>query len=259
MESILKLLSPYELRARTLPGMLLVAPVIALLAVLLPIAHSWQALTAIGFGWFALGFPIGQWLRDVAQPKQAALFTAWGGAPTTQLLRWSDSTLSNEEKAIARNSILRLGEFKWLDAAQERANPGEADAYLKAIVSMILAAARRALRADGSSFRSFRFSTQLLFLAIRRIHDLRRRGDHLQCLLGDSRVDGRRLLAHRPRRVLPGDVVVLDAWRFATPDARQRRGFRDGSVSPHPGLRRRSPAGDGILDRGEHRGGTGDS
>lgn len=143
MESILKLLSPYELRARTLPGMLLVAPVIALLAVLLPIAHSWQALTAIGFGWFALGFPIGQWLRDVAQPKQAALFTAWGGAPTTQLLRWSDSTLSNEEKAIARNSILRLGEFKWLDAAQERANPGEADAYLKAIVSMILAAARR--------------------------------------------------------------------------------------------------------------------
>lgn len=143
MESILKLLSPYELRARTLPGMLLVAPAIALLAVLLPIAHSWQALTAIAFGWFALGYPIGQWMRDVAQPKQAALFTAWGGAPTTQLLRWSDSTLSNQEKAVARNSILRLGEFTWLDVQQESANPGEADAHLKAIVSAILAAARR--------------------------------------------------------------------------------------------------------------------
>ncbi|MEC9358635.1 MAG: hypothetical protein VX836_12305 [Pseudomonadota bacterium] len=143
MEPLLKLLSPYELHARTLPGMLLVAPAIALLATLVPMAHSWQALTAIVAGWFAVGYPVGQWMRDIAQPKQAALFTAWGGAPTTQLLRWSNSTISNREKEIARSTILRLGEFKWLDAEQERASPDEADAHLKAVVTAILAAARR--------------------------------------------------------------------------------------------------------------------
>lgn len=143
METLLKLLSPYELRARTLPGMLLVAPAIVLVAALFPITHSWQSLTVISVAWFAAGYPIGQWMRDIAQPKQAALFIAWGGAPTTQLLRWSNPTISAPEKEIARKSILRLGEFQWFDAEQERASPSEADAHLKAVVGAILAAARR--------------------------------------------------------------------------------------------------------------------
>lgn len=143
MESLLKLLSPYELRARTLPGMLLIAPVIALFTGLIPMAHSWQAMTAIVVGWFAIGYPIGQWMRDIAQPQQAALFAGWGGAPTTQLLRWSNPSVSDQEKEVARASVLRLGEFKWLTQEQERANPGEADAHLKTVVGAILAAARR--------------------------------------------------------------------------------------------------------------------
>ena len=56
MESLLKLFSTYEVRARTQPGMLLVAPAIALIAALVPIVHSWQALTAVAIARFAAGY-----------------------------------------------------------------------------------------------------------------------------------------------------------------------------------------------------------
>lgn len=140
---ILKLLSPYELRARILPGMLLTAPALLVVVLVVPLFHSWQALSAAAIGWFALGYPVGQWMRDRAQPQQAALFGSWGGAPTTQVLRWSDATISREEKMIARGSVLRLGDFRWLDEVEERADPSAADAHLKALVSAILSDARR--------------------------------------------------------------------------------------------------------------------
>lgn len=142
MESFLKFISPYELRARTLPGMLMTAPIMALIAALLPMAHSWQGLTAAVISWIGVSYPIGQWMRDVAQPRQAALLNAWGGAPTTQILRWSDTTLTAQEKMIARNQMLRLGEFSWPNADQENENPAEADAQYHAIVGAILSAAR---------------------------------------------------------------------------------------------------------------------
>ncbi|TDU32562.1 hypothetical protein DFR24_1960 [Panacagrimonas perspica] len=142
MDAALKLINPYEIRARTLPGMLLVAPLILLAVGLVPTPHSFSALPVVAVCWLVVGYGVGQWMRDRAEPKQAGLFAAWGGAPTTQFLRWSHPRFLEKEKLHARNSVLRLGDYQWLDVQQTAADPIAADEHLQVLVSAILADAR---------------------------------------------------------------------------------------------------------------------
>lgn len=143
MDWITKFISPYELRARMLPGLLLVMPAALLLVALVPRFHALEVLTLAATGSFLVGYPVGQWMRDRAQPNQSALFESWGGAPTTQLLRWNNFTISTREKELCREKIIALPGYKWPTASEAALDTVAADNHFKAIVGAVLSNARR--------------------------------------------------------------------------------------------------------------------
>lgn len=142
-EGIMKLISPYELRARTFPGVLMLAPAAAVSFILLPFLHSATAAGTAALFWLACAYVVGQGMRDRAEPQQKALWSAWGGSPTTQLLRWSNTEISRQEKVQTRSTVLGIGGFQWPDEAEEAAKPAEADEHYTVLVKAVLSDARR--------------------------------------------------------------------------------------------------------------------
>lgn len=128
-----KLLDPYDLTARLLPGLLVLLPAILCIAVLYgaksPIAVALGSVLATCGGPYLLS----SFVRTWGQRAQDRLFRQWGGQPTTILLRHRHDHLPPLTKERYRElAASRLG-IALPGDGEERADPAKADqAYVAA-------------------------------------------------------------------------------------------------------------------------------
>jgi hypothetical protein len=131
----------YDLRARFVPALLVAAPALAL-ALVLPLGplHGAQRLwSLLGLAVVPLAAAVVRRLGHAAQPL---LFAAWGGAPTTQRLRWASAA---RRLVAARHTELRtvLGSrLPLATASAERKDPAAADALYADAVRRLLGLTR---------------------------------------------------------------------------------------------------------------------
>jgi hypothetical protein len=81
----------YERKARLYPAFCVAFPLTLLGLLLLSIPVWWQPLVALAAAG-GLHVLVVQVVRDLGTGVQTKLWTAWGGAPTTQALRWRDKS-----------------------------------------------------------------------------------------------------------------------------------------------------------------------
>lgn len=137
-----KLFDPYERQARLYPGLLVVAPVAVVVVCLAAPGNLWgSTLVSVLVGCGA-AYALGRVARDAGKRLQADLFAKWGGAPTTQVLRHSDSVIDAHTKA-RYHKVLSQGIGKALPAPEaEAADPKAADDFYRAGTTWLLGQTR---------------------------------------------------------------------------------------------------------------------
>lgn len=128
-----KLLDPYDLKARYLPGLLVLLPAILCIAVLF--GSKSPTVVTLGSVLTACGGPylLASFVRTWGQHAQDRLFQLWGGQPSTILLRHRHEQLPPQTKRrYAELSASKLG-IHLPTAEEEARDPEEADqAYVAA-------------------------------------------------------------------------------------------------------------------------------
>lgn len=141
-----QLTDSYSRTARLSPALLITLPLSVLVVTSLPAVLTWWGK---GFALLAasgLPFAITQFVRDRGRRVEPDLFSSWGGAPTTVMLRWSGpeprATVSRRHDLLSR-----LVDVQMPTEAEEQAEPGDADA-----VYAVATTALRELTRDSSRF-----------------------------------------------------------------------------------------------------------
>ena len=131
-------LDAYDRGARLAPAYLVFSPAVVLVVALSLGTPDWWS--KVGGALVAVGAPflVVQWGRSGGRRRQAALWRAWGGAPTTRLLRFADggsrAAVAQRHEAVERATGTRLP-----TPEQEAAEPAEADARYEAAVTALRA------------------------------------------------------------------------------------------------------------------------
>lgn len=141
-----QLTDSYNRTARLTPALLVTLPLNVLVITFSIDSLSWWGKSLTLLVASGLPFAITQVVRDRGRHIEPELFSSWGGAPTTVMLRWS-----GQEARVAvsrRHDLLsRLIDVRLPTEEEEQVNPREADA-LYAIATTAL----RELTRDGSRF-----------------------------------------------------------------------------------------------------------
>ncbi|CPH57176.1 Uncharacterised protein [Burkholderia pseudomallei] len=135
-----KLLDPYSTRARLAPGLLLLLPVILFLVCTL--GPKSPLLTALSSVLMACGGPyaLSSFVRTYGQRAQDRLYLAWGGKPTTLILRHSDTRLPLGTKKLYHEHIATKFNLSVPSAEDEARDMAAADnVYLDATNRVIQA------------------------------------------------------------------------------------------------------------------------
>ncbi len=139
----MKIIDKYSLNARFYPMVLFYLPVL-----LLGILFSFQfnkithQLTSLGI-LSAVFFFIKQIGRDAGKVREKSLWEAWGGAPTTQLLRWRNTTVDINTKKRHHLKLQTLCPVeKMPDQDFENSSPEEADAVYQAWTKYLISKTR---------------------------------------------------------------------------------------------------------------------
>lgn len=135
--STAKILDEYDLRARLLPALIVGAPVLAAVLACVPSARSgWGLLSAI------LEVPFLYLLVRVARTEgykiESRLYEAWGGKPTTAMLRHRDLRIDPLTKERYKTTIANLTGIAFPGATAEEADPGEADTVYGSATKQLL-------------------------------------------------------------------------------------------------------------------------
>jgi hypothetical protein len=144
-----KILDPYDLTARVLPGLLVLLPAILFVALLYGAKNPIAVALASVLGACGGPYLLSSFVRTWGQRAQDRLFRRWGGAPTTLLLRHCHGHLPPLTKERYRElATSRLGIALPTDG-EERDDPAKAD--------QTYAAATDALRPLTNDRRAFPF------------------------------------------------------------------------------------------------------
>jgi hypothetical protein len=144
-----KLLDPYDIKARLLPGLLVLLPAILYFALLYGTKNP--MVMGLGSVLVACGGPclLSSFVRTWGQRAQDRLFRRWGAQPSTILLRHRDATLPDPTKRRYRElAAARLG-VVMPSAEDELKDPAQAD--------LAYAAAADALRPQTIDRKAFPF------------------------------------------------------------------------------------------------------
>ncbi len=136
------LFDPYDRPARLYPGLLALMPLPVLLLCLYGPAHPWISgpLSVVSF--CGGGYLLGRVSRDAGKRIQEGLFIKWGGAPTTQLLRFREPLFDRHTKERF-HGILAKGLGKSLPTAEEEsADPVAADEIYRAATTWLIGQTR---------------------------------------------------------------------------------------------------------------------
>jgi hypothetical protein len=128
-------LDAYVKAARLTPAYLVVSPAAVLvIAAALGTSDWWKKLIGV---LAACGVPIllAEWGRSAGRRKQEALFAAWGGAPTTYLLRFrtGGSKVARRHTVVERATKVELP----ATAEEEAADPSRADERYEEAVDVL--------------------------------------------------------------------------------------------------------------------------
>ncbi len=137
-----KTLDPYSLKARLFPGLLLLLPVIVfLLTVFGPKA---PVLTGLCAALVTCGGPytLASFVRTYGQRAQENLYKAWGGKPTTILLRHIDKRLASGTKRQYHELIKTKFGLQVPSAADERQNAAASDEVYSEAADLLIRATR---------------------------------------------------------------------------------------------------------------------
>jgi hypothetical protein len=138
-----KLFDPYSLRARLYPALLMLSPAIAAyLAWSLPDESTRSFLVGLAVG-FGVLYLLADFARTSGKRVQPKLIKAWGGWPTTIMLRHTDTTLSPETKRRYHEILAKkLGIGTMPTPGEEREEPKRADEKYDAGVALLRARCR---------------------------------------------------------------------------------------------------------------------
>ena len=86
----------------------------------------------------ALSFVAMRIARSIGRARQDELYAAWGGQPTTAMLRYRDTRLNPQTKQVYRERLRRLGgAFPIPDEQEEQRNPAGADVKIGAAMDEV--------------------------------------------------------------------------------------------------------------------------
>jgi hypothetical protein len=229
------LFDPYDRPARLYPGLLALMPIPVVLVCLYGSSHPWTTGTLSILSFCGGGYLLGRISRDAGIRLQDGLFTKWGGAPTTQVLRFRDLTFDAHTKE-RYHAVLSKGIGKSLPTAeQEASDPAAADELYRAATAWL-----KEQRRDTKKFplifkENIAFGFQRNSLGIRRYGVFVAIGCTIWVLFHAGVLNWTApFLATRQLRALESAetlalaicIVILFIWlAFLTEDAVKRTGF----------------------------------
>jgi hypothetical protein len=133
MEALTKLfMDAYDRLARLTPALLTLAPIPVLIICLFGKAQIIGTSILSIATYCGAGYMLARVARNAGKKHQDRLFEKWGGSPTTQLLRHSNSHFDEHTKARF-HGVLSTGLGKAMpSAADENGNPRQADELYRA-------------------------------------------------------------------------------------------------------------------------------
>lgn len=132
----------YSRRARLLPGAITVLPLSLLAVVLLSTKPAWWSAALSVLGASGLTYFGAQIVRSLGSRAQENLWTSWGGAPTTQRLRFAGHRNKNQVERWHRSLAVLFPDEHVPTEAEENANPQAADAAYETLVAALIARTR---------------------------------------------------------------------------------------------------------------------
>jgi hypothetical protein len=133
---------PYERAARLYPAMLALLPLLAVFlttsAFNKPLAT--QAVTLLGA--CGVTYLLASVSRMLGKSRESGLFVAWGGTPTTQMLRHRDQRVDRHTKQRYHTLLARKLKTQFPSSEEEAASPAEADELYRAAVKWLLGKTR---------------------------------------------------------------------------------------------------------------------
>jgi hypothetical protein len=128
----------YNRRARLFPGFTITLPISILAVVMVTTKPVWWSAAVLLLGASGASYFGSQLVRSAGRRKEKQLWASWGGAPTTQLLRFRGA--SNRVEVQRRHSQLArlLPDLSIPDEATELANPTRADEHYEAAVRALI-------------------------------------------------------------------------------------------------------------------------
>ena len=138
---------PYTRRARVFPGITITLPISILAVVLVTTKPAWWSGVVLVLGASGASFLGTQLVRAAGKGKEQALYASWGGAPTTQLLRFAGA--SNKITVKRRHDQLAqvFPDLSMPDESAESANLQLADQNYETAIGALIERTR-----DASSF-----------------------------------------------------------------------------------------------------------
>jgi hypothetical protein len=148
------LVRAYARQARIAPVLFVSAPLLPLACTAVASLPGWSKIS--GGAWLVLAYAVQEFGRDRGLRLQDRLWTAWGGAPTTQLLRWRTSNnvaLTAERHRLVASVVGPA--LKLPNKYDEIQNPEAADRMYEAAVTQLRALTREKdslLEAENASY-----------------------------------------------------------------------------------------------------------
>jgi hypothetical protein len=122
-----KYLDSYELKARDVPGLILVFPVLIDALYAAPILNSWPIFTASGICGFALVYALGHVARALGERTESSLWASWGGPPSTRFMRHRDPFFGDNLKRLIYEYLAKELSTPLLSEEEEAHHPKQAD------------------------------------------------------------------------------------------------------------------------------------
>lgn len=130
-------LNPYELRARYLPAVLTISPVIIWLYLWFPEIRSLKEASISLLVGLGISIPLSILARDLGNKKQEKLLTQWGALPATLILRNNDNTLNKETKQRYHQKLKILTNVDIPTLEMELEDPLEANRKLDSCIDYL--------------------------------------------------------------------------------------------------------------------------
>jgi hypothetical protein len=138
---------PYNRRARLFPGITITLPISILAVVLVTTKPAWWSAVVLVLGASGVSYLGAQLVRTAGKGKEQALWDSWGGAPTTQALRFTGASNPGQVQRRHKQLVQLFPDLSMPDESAESADPGQADQDYKTAINALIERTR-----DASDF-----------------------------------------------------------------------------------------------------------